>query len=118
MIQFPGQSITKSLFVLLFISFFLAFAAPTILAGDSDGIKSEDKINTASSSPATEAKADGVAIEKKAPNILFAPLKEINFETPENAVPAKAQTTVGAGEITNVSVSRLMMNAAIPSPTA
>ncbi len=116
MIQFPGHLITKTLIALLFLGAFLAFAAPKTLAGDSDAIKSEDKTNVAASSDTTETKTAGVAVEKKTPNVLYAPLKEINFETSENAASVKAQAAVNPGQITNVSLSRIVMNTAIPLP--
>jgi hypothetical protein len=116
MIQFPGHLIKKPLIALLFLGIFLAFAASQTLAGDSTGIKEEDKAPVAASSNTTETKPDGVAVEKKMPNVLYAPLKEITFETPENALPVKAEASVPTGQITNVSLSRIVMNTPIAMP--
>jgi hypothetical protein len=114
MMQFLSHITIKPLIVLLFIVSFLVFAAPQTLASGNDETKGEDKINAASD--ATETRTDGVAVEKKTLNVLYTPLKEINFEAPETALPAKAQATATGGQITNVSFSRLVMNTAIPMP--
>lgn len=116
MIQFPKHAITKMLFMLLIVGFFVAFAAPKTLAGEGDEIRNEDKPGATSTAASDETKTDGVAVEKKTPNVLSAPLKEINLETPQKVLPAKAPTTVGAGQVTNISFSRLVMNSATAMP--
>ncbi len=116
MIQFLGHLIAKPLIVLLFIGSFLIFAAPQATACASDELKNEDKPNVVSASDTTENRADGVAVEKRSLNVLYAPLKEINFETSQTALPAKAQPAVPGGQITNISFSRLVMNSATVMP--
>ncbi|MEW6126156.1 MAG: hypothetical protein AB1757_03760 [Acidobacteriota bacterium] len=116
MMKFPSLSITKTLITLLLVLSFLAVAASSTQAFDNGENKTEDKINTANSTDPSENPVDKVAVEKKAPNILYAPLKEINFEEPETPVPAKTQPTVNSGHFTNVGFSRMVMNSAIPMP--